>query len=706
MTDCGAACLASVCAHYGLRFPIARIRQYAFTNQKGTNIMGLIHASDRLGLSAKGVRAGIDALEMIPIPAIAHVVINDRIQHFVVIYRVNARKKCLVYMDPADGNMHKVTYEEFMKIWAGILVILERKATFKAGNHQTSLTQKFLSLLAPHKSILLQAAFGALVYSLLGLSTSIYIGKITDYVLVDGNVNLLNLMSVLMILILLLRTFIGSMKSILALKTGQRIDAALILGYYKHLLTLPQPFFDTMRAGEIISRVNDAVKIRNFINNVSLDCVVNVLILLFSFLCMFVFSWKLAVIMTASVPLFLLVFYGYNRLNRKYQRRIMESYAGLETQLVESVHSISTIKRFGMEDYANLKTESCFVQVLKNAYHSIYGSILARNGIQFVSTAITIAVLWTGGVMVIHQELTPGELMMFYSLIGYILSPVNALITSNQTIQDARIAADRLFQIMDLECEENEEPKLTLEADMVGDIVFDHVSFRYGSQKEVFKDLNFIIRRGTTVAIVGESGSGKSTLASLLQRIYPLQGGCIRIGGYDISQISNRSLRMRISSVPQQIDLFAGTLMENIAVGELYPDVRRISRLIEQLGLRTFVEELPKGLNTYIAEHGTSLSGGERQRIAIARAIYRNPDILVFDEATSSLDSVSEGYVKQALRQLAEQGKTIIIIAHRLHTVKDADQIIVLEKGNIVETGKHQELYDAGGVYHRLWTNN
>ena len=280
ITDCGAACLASVCAYYGLQFPVARIRQYAFTDQKGTNVLGMIEAAAKLGLSAKGVRAEFDALKLVPKPAIAHIVVKRELQHFIVIYKVADTH--IVYMDPGDGQMHKMDHEDFLIEWTGVLILMEPEATFKTGNEKTGMTKKFLSLMAPHKSVMLQAVFGALIYSILGISTSIYVGKITDYVLVDRNLNLLNLMGVIMLVLLLLRTFIGAMKSILALKTGQRIDAALILGYYKHLLTLPQQFFDTMRVCEIISRVNDAVKIRNFINNVSLDLLVNVMILLFS----------------------------------------------------------------------------------------------------------------------------------------------------------------------------------------------------------------------------------------------------------------------------------------------------------------------------------------------------------------------------------------------------------------------------------------
>lgn len=701
ITDCGAACLASIAAHYGLKYPISRIRQYAFTDKKGTNILGIIEAAKKLSMEAKGVKGPFECLTEIPKPTIAHVVVKDVLQHFVVIYKVT--DNYILIMDPGDGKLHKRSHEEFKKEWTGILVLLHPNETFQKGNLKKSILKSFIELLRPHKSVMGQALFGALIYSILGLSTAIYVGKITDYVLVDRNINLLNLMGILMILIILLRTFVGSMKSILALKTGQRIDASLILGYYKHLLTLPQQFFDTMRVGEIISRVNDAVKIRNFINNVSLDLAVNLLIMIFTLIVMFAYSWKLAAITLVSAPLFILTYVLFNRLNKKYQRSIMESSAELESQLVESLNSIATIKRFGIESFANLKTEIRFVHLLKNTYTSAYGAIIANGGIEFISTGIIIAVLWAGSNFVIDKEITPGTLMVFYSLVGYVLTPVGKLISSNQTIQDAMIAADRLFQIMDLEREQDETNKIILKPEMIGNIQFENVAFRYGSRKQVFESLNLTIHKSETTAIIGESGSGKTTLISLIQHLYPIQSGNIRIGNYNITQIKNESLRQIIGTVPQQIELFAGSIIENIALGDFEPDMQKIVQLCDQLGIKDFIEKLPNAYLTHIGEHGVSLSGGEKQRIAIARALYKNPEILIFDEATSSLDSISEKYVKRTLSALAKEGKTIIIIAHRLSTVKHADTIIVLKNGKMMESGTHDQLIHSDGIYYTLW---
>ncbi len=700
ITDCGAACLASISANYKLEIPIARIRQYASTDKKGTNVLGLIEAAQKLGFEAKGVRGDLDSLYKIPKPAIAHIIVKERLHHYVVIYKID--KTHITVMDPGTGKMTKKTITAFKKEWTGVLVILLPDENFKKGNEKVSVMKRFWFLLKPHKFVLFQALIGSIVTTLLGLSTSIYIQKITDHVLVGGNTKLLNLLSVIMLILLFIKTSIGIFNTIFLIKTGQQIDARLILGYYKHLLKLPQQFFDTMRVGEIISRINDAVKIRVFINTTSLSLTVNFFTIIFSFVLMFSYYWKLALIMLAIIPAYLIIYFITNKLNKKTERTIMERSAELESQLVESLNAVGTIKRFGLEDFANIKTETRFISLLKIGYTSALNSIFSSTSTQTISQIFTIVLLWSGTYFVIDKEITPGELMSFYAIIGYFTGPIASLIGANKTIQNALIAADRLFEIMDLEREETEN-KFILTKDKIGNIDFKNVNFRYGSRVNVFKDFNLHIKKGQITAIIGESGSGKSTLISLLQNMYPLQSGSITIGDIDLKYIDNHSLRELVSVVPQKIDLFAGNVIDNIAVGEFMPNMERILDICKSIGIIEFIETLPNSFNTYLGENGATLSGGQKQRIAIARALYKKPEILVLDEATSSLDTTSENYIQRTIANLRENNKTIMVIAHRLSTVVHADTIVVLDNGKVIEQGNHEELYSKKGHYYNLW---
>lgn len=700
MRDCGAACLASVAGHYGLQLPIAKIRQLCHTDKRGTNALGLIQGLEQMGFNAKGVKASLENLPQAPLPAIAHTIFKKQFQHYVVIYKVHKGK--ISVMNPAYGKIETYTTEEFAKIWTGILILLEPNEYFEQRNEKTGLYQRFYQLIQPHRSILLQALVGAIFYTLLGLSTSIYIQKITDYVLVDGNRRLLNLLSVIMIVLLLFQIFLGVMKSVLTLQTGQKIDKYLILGYYKHLLKLPQRFFDTMRVGEIISRVNDAVKIRTFINDVSIQIVVNVFIVLFSFALMFTYYWKLALIVALVIPFYLGIYAITNWLNKKVERRMMEESAELESHLVESLNAVKTIKQFGAEFYANNKTDIHFSTLLKTIYKSVLNSLFSGNASEFVSRIFTIVLLWVGAGYVIDREITPGELLSFYALIGYFTSPVSQLIGMNKSIQNALIASDRLFEIMDLEQEEVTD-KIELTAEQIGNINFENVTFSYGSRREVFKDFSCVIEKGKTTAIVGESGSGKTTLATLIQNLYPVNSGKITIGDYEVQYLSHYSLRTLIGVVPQQIDLFSGNVIENIAFGEDFPDMQRVIDLTKQLGILSFIEQLPNGFQTHLGENGSQLSGGQRQRIAIARALYKNPEILILDEATSSLDTDSEQVIQATLNELKRTGKTLIVIAHRLSTIAHSDTILVLRNGQLIEQGTHQELLARETTYKAMW---
>ncbi|MFD2970207.1 peptidase domain-containing ABC transporter [Sphingobacterium bambusae] len=699
--DCGAACLASVAAYYGLHLPIAKIRQRCHTDARGTNILGLIQGLDAMGFHAKGVKGNVESLSQIPLPAVAHVVLPEQRRHYLVIYKVE--KDFIIAMDPATASFNTYRLADFQEIWTGAMVLMEPHAYFEKRNEKTSPYQRFWQLVKPHRSVAFLALLGAIAYTLLGLSTSLYIQKITDEVLAHGDLSLLNLLSFGMIILLILQYGIGFLKNMLVLRTGQRIDRYLILGYYKHLLRLPQRFFDTMKVGEIISRVNDAVKIRTFINDAAIQIVVNFLIVFFSLALMFTYYWKLALIVATVIPLYGSIYWLSNRWNKRTERQLMEDAANLDAHVVESLHAVRTIKQFAAEPSSHEKTDQRFSVLWTNIRKSVLNSLFSGTASELLSRLFTILLLWVGTTYVVQNSMTIGELLSCYALIGYFTLPVSQLIGMNRTLQQALIASDRLFEIMDLEREE-QSGKFELKATGLGTIRFHNVSFSYGSRIQVLHGLTCQFEKGKTTAIVGASGSGKSTIAALLQHVYPLKDGKIQIGDYDIRYVRQQALRSLIAVVPQDIHLLSGTIIENIAFGDDYPDIQRVLDVANELGISNFAEKWPEGLHTYLGENGVLLSGGQKQRIAIARALYRQPEILILDEATSALDTASEEVVQSALQRLRMQGKTVIIIAHRLSTVAHADKILVLQDGRLAEEGCHIELLEnEQSIYAHIW---
>ncbi len=548
-TDCGAACLASVAKYYNLKLPVAKIRLRAGTDRNGTNVLGMVETAVSFGFEAKGCKGSFESLSNIPLPAIAHTVVKGSIHHYVVVRRLT--KRYIEIMDPCDGELHKLSSSEFRGKWTGVVILLVPSSDFKLAIADAGRFERFWLFLKPHRSVIGQALFGAFIYTLLSLSTAIFIQNIVDRVIADRNYPLLNLMAIGMILVLLLRLVIDVLKNTFILRTGQLIDSRLILGYYKHLLKLPQHFFDTMRIGEITSRINDAVKIRILINDVSINLIVSVFMLLSSLALMFTYYWKLAFALFFAVPLYCLIYFITNRVNKRSQRELMEKSAELESQLVESLNAIGTVKRLSLEQYSNDKTELRFIALLKSVYRSGMNSLCSGTSTEFVSQLTGILLLWIGSGFVLARELSPGELLSFYTLTGYFTGPVSSVMGMNKVIQDALIASDRLFEIMDLERESEPDNQVRLSAHNMGNIRFCGLSFRYGTRGDVFSNLNLEIPINGMTAIVGESGCGKSSLVALLQKIYPFYAGNIFFGSQSIKYITSTSLRELVAVVPQ-----------------------------------------------------------------------------------------------------------------------------------------------------------
>jgi ATP-binding cassette subfamily B protein len=391
---------------------------------------------------------------------------------------------------------------------------------------------------------------------------------------------------------------------------------------------------------------------------------------------MFFYYWKLALVVLCTIPVYILIYGIANRLNAKWQRKTMEASASFESQLVESIQGVATIRRFNVAESFNLKTKNSFIPLMRAFFSGGRNGILFGHITEGLTGLLIIVILWQGSSLVQDGILNTGELMSFYILTALFAMPVQSLIGANRSMQDALIAADRLFEITDLELEN--EAKGSIEEFPEGDLVFNGVGFKYGPGNTVFSGLHLRFPRNQMTGVLGENGSGKSTLLSLVHKFYAPDAGCISIGKMDIRNISAQVLRKNIAAAPQHTDLFQGDLISNIALGEEHPDLERIFDICRRLGLDEWIDQMPDRYQTLVREQGMNLSGGQRQKIGIARALYRDPEILFLDEATSALDSNSEQKVLETLRWFLGKNKTIIIIAHRKTTLKDCDSLVTL----------------------------
>lgn len=678
LTDCGAACFAWLCDHHGLRLPVARLRGELGTNRTGTNAAMLVQAARRLGFTAKGVKGPAEALPTVPLPAIAHCLIDGKLMHYVVLVGWDRRHARV--MDPAVGRVEKWTHEKFKSVWTGVLILLAPGEDFKTGDHTVPPWRRLWRLLRPHRSVMTQAFVGAVVTTILGLGMSVYVQKIVDHVIPDGNRQLLNLLGVCMLVLLGFRLLLGWGQSLLSLRLAQKIDVALILAYYRHLLRLPQPFFDAMRVGEITSRVGDAVKIRNFLNQTLLNLLLNPLIVAFSLGAMLFWSWKLALLSLALVPANALIYWAVNRLNREYQRKLMERAADLDAQLVESLNVQPLVRSCRLEEFSTLRTEVRLVRLLKTAWRAALGAFGSNTAATFVTQAYLIALLWIGAGLVLDAGLTPGQLMSCYTLAGYLTGPITALIGMNVSIQEALIATDRLFEVMDLAIEPD-RGCIGFEPGLAGDIRFDGVDFQHAGRVATLRGISLTLPAGRISALVGASGCGKSTLLALIQRLYPVPAGRIFIGEHDIQYYRLESLRRHLAVVPQQTRMLTGTVLENLAPGDYQPDMRRLLRICREVGILDFIEKLPQGFFTHLSENGATLSGGQRQRLALVRALYSDAPILLLDEPSSALDAEAELVLMKILQRLRQEGRTIVLAAHSNRLLEVADQIVILSEG-------------------------
>ena len=698
-TDCGAACISIVLQYYGKTVPIRKIRHACGTDSVGTSGLGIIKGAKKFGLSCNGLMSPEkDKIGDIPLPAIFHT--NETAEHYVVVYKIS--KKWVFISDPAMG-LRKIRKTDFFKFWTGIFFILFPTTEFKKGNENSGLIFRFLSLLKPHKRIVVETLIASILLSLFGVFVSFYFRFLIDEVLYSQVKSTLNLCSICYLLIIFFQGIISFCRSQLILHLGTKIDVSLVSDFFCHLLYLPLSFFSARKTGEILSRVSDAETVKNAISSTTLGIIIDsFMVVIGSF---FLFKMGSSLLPISIIPVVLssiIVFVYASPLKAKIKQKAIID-ADKNATMYECINGIATIKGLAAEEKAYTRVESKIVESAEKSLE--LGKIGNFQQIiqELISGLGTLALYWLGSFMIFDGKITLGQLISFNTLSGFFLGPLRRLLTMQLYLQEVMISAERLTDIIDMEEECVEEENKIDVARLTGEIEFRDVSFSYGTRGPAIENISFKIPAGKKVAFVGVSGSGKTTLLKLLMKFYPCESGKILINGTDINDYKTDMYREKIGYVPQESLLFSGTIGENISWGCNNPDYKRM--VASSIASRSFdfIQRLPEKFNTYVGEHGSTLSGGERQRIALARILMRNPDMLILDEATASLDSISEQAIMDTIFSRIH-GRTVIMVAHRLSTIKDCDIIYVFNKGKLVEQGSHAKLLGQNGFYKKMWS--
>ena len=706
-TDCAAACMAMVCLHYKKETTITRLRDMMGTDLKGTNLIGLSKCAEKLGFMSQAVRVDKEGfLSKYTLPAIANVVTKEGLSHFVVVFKIT--KEHVIIGDPAKDIL-KVPIDEFYKNFTGALLLLRPNQEFAGGRLKgTKVFHRYVGLLLPHKKLFIYTIIASLLITLLGIVSSLFNNIIYDEILPYQQKDVLKIMLLVFLGISLTSTIVSFVRQWILIHLSMKIDIPLMLGYFEHIYKLPMKFFASRRTGDITTRFSDAFTIKDIFTNIALSLIMDISMAVITGVILFQMNPKLfAIILFMTVISILLVFI-FKQPYKKINEEQMQQASILNSEIIEGLRSVETIKGNANEDVTLEGIEKEYIKSLRISYKEGMLSNIQSTISSVISGLGNLVLLYTGISQVINADLTLGSYMAFTTLAGYFMEPVSNLVSLQLSIQEANISMIRISEILDYEREigmdeGSDENNLYQEIDKIdGEINVSNVTFAYGNRKPALKNVSFTIQKGKKVALVGSSGSGKSTMAKLLLKYYEPQEGEITIDGVDIQEYRNDSLRRAISYVPQNIELFSKSIYDNIRVSRQSATLEEVKEAAKAADAHEFIKRLPMQYYTYLEEAGNGLSGGEKQRIALARAFLKENEFYIMDESTSNLDFATENIIFDMIYNKF-RNKSMLIIEHRLATVKNCDVIIVLDKGEIVEQGTHEELLEKQGEYYRLW---
>lgn len=698
-SDCGVACLLSIIKFYNGNHSLEKLRELSGTTPQGTTMLGLFQVANKLGFDAEGYHVSIEPLKEHGEPVILQLKLENNSDHYVVCYKFNEQEGFLIG-DPAKGIYH-LNEQELDTLWVSknclVLSINENFETEK----EILKTQKkyFINLVKEDYKLLTFSVVIGVFVAALGMAMSVFSQKLIDEILPSHNITKLITGIVLLSILLMARVGIGVLREFFLLEQSKDFNNRINNQLYNALLHLPISFFDTRKVGELIARLNDTSRIQNVIKMLSSNLIIDVLVSLTSFVFLFLYSWQVAVISLISLPFYFYIIYRSNKKIINAQREVMQVYAANESNYIATIQGVATIKNHNRQSIFNKTNTSIFGNFQQKIFNlgKINISLSWQSGL--ASVFFLIGILIYTSIQVFNKEIKLGELMAILGIVGSLLPSIANLALVSIPINEAKIAFNRMYEFASIEKEKENGQTL----DVLNSISIENLSFRFAGRSELLTNINMRIEKGKFVAVVGESGSGKSTLGQILQRFYTFENGQIVINNeLHLNQIELKSYRNLIGVIPQEITIFNGNVIDNILLGQVETP-ENISAFLIEFGFDFYFDQLPQGLTTMLGEEGINLSGGQKQIIALARVLYKKPQLLILDEATSAMDRNTENFTLNLFEKI-KPNCAILFISHRQNTLKKiADIIYLLEDKTISNACSHEELMTTTNFYSSYW---
>jgi ABC-type bacteriocin transporter len=701
--DCGVAALATVLKRYGSDYSLAHLRQMAKTDMAGTTALGLVRTAEKLKFDTKAIQADMSLfdIEDLHFPFIVQVLKNNEFYHFYVVCKANNKKITIADPDPSDG-IRKISKEQFEKEWTGVALFFTPQIDYQPVKENKNSLWNYTSILFKQKKLIINIVIAALLTTIIGIAGSYYLQGMLDNFIPNQAFNTITIVSMGLIFTYIMQQILSFGQNYLLMVLGQRLSIDVILSYIKHIFKLPMSFFATRRTGEIVSRFTDSNKIIDALANIIMSMFLDTFIVIILAIVLAAQSMTLFFLTLLLIPLYTAIIYIFVKPFEKYNQEVMESNAKLSSSIIEDINGIETIKSLNAEQNSYNRVDHEFVKYLKKSF--TYSKLdltqqAIKTGIQLI---MNVVILWVGARLVMNNVLSIGQLMTYNALLSYFTNPIQNIINLQTKLQSARVANNRLNEVYLVESEFKKKRPIKDISNINGDIEFKNIQYNYGYSAPVLENLNLKINKKQKIVLVGMSGSGKTTLAQLLAGFYPVKQGDITVNNKSIENIDRHVLRSYINYIPQTPYLFNGTILENLTLG-CRPGItmQDIQKACQMAEINQDIENKPLQYQTELSENGTILSGGQKQRLTIARALLSPAQVLIFDESTSALDTITEDKIINNLLSL--NNKTIIFVAHRLNIAKKVDKIVLLDEGKIVDQGSHKELLQNSDFYAELF---